>query len=218
MLRVGLTGGIGSGKSTVARIFAALGIPVYCADTASKQILARPTVRAQALLHFPEIAADPHYDASSFISFTQALGRVVFPAPEKLAILNALLHPLVFADCDAWFERLTQGEAPACDTPASMQGADAGLTVPYAIVEAAILLECGLYKRMDKIIDVTCPETVQIRRACRRDGTTEDAVRARIARQWPAERRRPYADFVIENDDRQSVLAAVLEIDRQLRA
>lgn len=198
MIRVGLTGGIGSGKSTVARIFAALGIPVYGADSASKRILARADVRAQVLSRFPDIEADPDFSPDSFLAFTRALARLVFPAPERLAALNGLLHPLVFADCDAWLTKQAQGDAP------------------YAIVEAAILLESGLYKRMDRIISVECPVEIQIQRACRRDGVTEDMVRARLARQWSAEQRRPYADFVIENDGRQSVLAAVLDIDRQL--
>lgn len=198
MIRVGLTGGIGSGKSTVARIFAALGIPVYGADMASKRILARADVRAQVLSRFPDIEADPDFSPDSFLAFTRALARLVFPAPERLAALNGLLHPLVFADCDAWLAKQAQGDAP------------------YAIVEAAILLESGLYKRMDRIISVECPVEIQIQRACRRDGVTEDMVRARLARQWSTEQRRPYADFVIENDGRQSVLAAVLDIDRQL--
>lgn len=204
MIRVGLTGGIGSGKSTVARIFAALGIPVYGADTASKRILARADVRAQVLSLFPEIESDPDFSPDSFLSFKQALARLVFPAPERLAALNGLLHPLVFADCEAWLQKQAQGDGTALSRP------------PYAVVEAAILLESGLYKQMERIISVECPVEIQIQRACRRDGVTEDLVKARLARQWSAEQRRPYADFVIENDGRQSVLAAVLDIDRQL--
>lgn len=203
MIRVGLTGGIGSGKSTVARIFAALGIPVYYADTAAKRILASAEVRAQALALFPEIKADPDFISDSFPAFTRALGRLVFPSPQRLAALNGLLHPLVFADCAAWLER-------------QAQGAD-GFSPAYALVEAAILLESGLYKSMDKIVSVECPVEMQIQRACLRDGVTEDMIRARLARQWSAEQRRPYVDFIIDNDGRQSVLAAVLEIDRQLR-
>lgn len=204
MIRVGLTGGIGSGKSTVARIFAALGIPVYGADTASKRILACADVRAQVLSLFPEIESDPDFFPDSFLSFKQALARLVFPAPERLAALNGLLHPLVFADCEAWLQKQAQGDGTALSRP------------PYAVVEAAILLESGLYKQMECIISVECPVEIQIQRACRRDGVTEDMVKARLARQWSAEQRRPYADFVIENDGRQSVLAAVLDIDRQL--
>ena len=204
MIRVGLTGGIGSGKSTVARIFAALGIPVYGADTASKRILARADVRAQVLSLFPEIESVPDFSPDSFLSFKQALARLVFPAPERLAALNGLLHPLVFADCEAWLQKQAQGDGTALSRP------------PYAVVEAAILLESGLYKQMERIISVECPVEIQIQRACRRDGVTEDMVKARLARQWSAEQRRPYADFVIENDGRQSVLAAVLDIDRQL--
>lgn len=202
MIRVGLTGGIGSGKSTVARIFAALGIPVYCADSASKQILASAEVRAQALALFPEIKAAPDFSPDSFPAFTRALGRIVFASPERLALLNGLLHPLVFAHCEAWLER------QAMTLPAP----------PYALVEAAILLESGLHKNMDKIVSVECPVEIQIERACRRDGVSEAMIRDRLARQWSAEQRRPYADFIIENDGKQSVLAAVLEIDRQLRA
>lgn len=213
MIRVGLTGGIGSGKSTVARVFAALGIPVYCADSASKQILASAEVRAQALALFPEIKADPDFSPDSFPAFTRALGRIVFASPERLAVLNGLLHPLVFAHCEAWLERQAQEAELTAGTAASGHR-----RTPYALVEAAILLESGLYQNMDKIISVECPVEIQIERACRRDGASEDMIRARLSRQWSAEQRRPYADFIIENDGKQSVLAAVLEIDRQLRA
>ncbi|MDE7150254.1 MAG: dephospho-CoA kinase [Bacteroidales bacterium] len=186
----------------MARIFTALGIPVYYADAAAKRILASAEVRAQALALFPEIKADPDFIPDSFPAFTRALGRLVFPSPQRLAALNGLLHPLVFVDCTAWLERQAQGTD--------------GFS-PYALVEAAILLESGLYKFMDKIVSVECPVEMQIQRACLRDGTSEDMIRARLARQWSAEQRRPYADFVIENDGCQSVLAAVLEIDRQLQ-
>ena len=177
---------------------------MYGADTASKRILARADVRAQVLSLFPEIESDPDFSSDSFLSFKQALARLVFPAPERLAALNGLLHPLVFADCEAWLQKQAQGDGTALSRP------------PYAVVEAAILLESGLYKQMERIISVECPVEIQIQRACRRDGVTEDLVKARLARQWSAEQRRPYADFVIENDGRQSVLAAVLDIDRQL--
>lgn len=177
---------------------------MYGADTASKRILARADVRAQVLSLFPEIESDPDFSPDSFLSFKQALARLVFPAPERLAALNGLLHPLVFADCEAWLQKQAQGDGTALSRP------------PYAVVEAAILLESGLYKQMECIISVECPVEIQIQRACRRDGVTEDMVKARLARQWSAEQRRPYADFVIENDGRQSVLAAVLDIDRQL--
>ncbi len=210
MIRVGLTGGIGSGKSTVARVFAAFGIPVYCADTASKRILASPEVHARALALFPEIKADPDFTPGSFISFTRALGRIVFPSPQRLSVLNNLLHPLVFSDCETWLERQAQN--------ADLTSGPDGRRPPYAMVEAAILLESGLYKNMDKIISVECPVEMQIERAHRRDGVSEDMIRARLARQWSAEQRRPYADFIIENDGRQSVLAAVRAIDLQLRA
>lgn len=210
MIRVGLTGGIGSGKSTVARIFSALGIPVYFADTASKQILARPETRAEILRSFPEIMAAPDFSPDSFLSLTRVLGRIVFASPERLAVLNGLLHPLVFEDCEAWLRRQAETE------PVWTAGTD-GRRPPYALVEAAILLESGLYKNMDKIISVECPVEIQIERACRRDGVSEDMIRDRLSRQWSAAQRRPYADFIIENDGRQSVLAAVLSIDRQLQ-
>lgn len=202
MIRVGLTGGIGSGKSTVARIFAALGIPVYFADTASKRILSQEAVQAQVRQLFPDIETDPDFVPDSFESFTKILGRKVFASPTRLAELNALLHPRVFDDCEAWLERMACGEnAP-----------------PYALVEAAILIECGLSERMDKVICVETPEALQIKRTMKRDGLSEEAVRHRLSRQCSNEQRRRYADFIIRNDDQESVLAAVLSIDRQLRA
>ncbi len=200
MIRVGLTGGIGSGKSTVARIFAALGIPVYFADTASKRILAQEKVQAQVRRLFPEIEAEKDFVPNSFESFTKILGRIVFASPKRLSALNALLHPLVFDDCEAWFEQVARGENI------------------YALVEAAILLESGLYQYVDKIICVETPAALQIKRTMDRDGLQEEAVKDRLLRQWTNEQRRDYADFIILNNDQESVLAAVLSIDRQLRA
>lgn len=227
MIRVGLTGGIGSGKSTVARIFAALGIPVYFADTASKRILSQEAVQTQVRQLFPDIETEPDFVPNSFESFTKILGRKVFASPTRLAELNALLHPKVFDDCEAWLERMACGgkadgtDDAACGGSTGVGHATCGKHLnasPYALVEAAILIECGLGERMDKVICVETPEALQIKRTMKRDGLSEAAVKDRLLRQWSNEQRRKYADFIIRNNDRESVLAAVLSIDRFLRA
>lgn len=218
MIRVGLTGGIGSGKSTVARIFAALGIPVYFADTASKRILSQEAVQAQVRQLFPDIETEPDFVPDSFESFTKILGRKVFASPTRLAELNALLHPRVFDDCEAWLERMACSATCSAACGGEADGTACGENAPpYALVEAAILIECGLSQRMDQIICVETPEALQIKRTMKRDGLSEAAVKDRLLRQWSNEQRRKYADFIIRNDDQESVLAAVLSIDRQLR-
>lgn len=199
MLRVGLTGGIGSGKSTVSRIFSTLGIPVYTADTASKQILSRPSVKTLVLQAFPEIISAPSFSNISFTAFTQALGSIVFSKPEKLSTLNNILHPLVIEDCERWFASAKVKSSP------------------YSIVEAAILIESGLYKKMDKIIDVESSISLQIKRTVLRDNCSEEEVKNRLKNQLSPEQRIKHSDFIIYNNEENPLLEEILHIDSVLR-
>ncbi|MCH5244171.1 MAG: dephospho-CoA kinase [Lentimicrobiaceae bacterium] len=188
MLRIGLTGGMGCGKSTIAHIFSVLGIPVYHADERAKCISQSPQVREQIAQLFGQEAANDK----------RKLASLVFADSEKLAQLNALVHPLVFEDMEAWFKDLKNEP-------------------PYALVEAAILFESGMAEMFDAVIDVEAPVQEQIERCMARDRCTEAEVKARLARQLSAQERQKRSRFTIQNASHQPVLDKVLDIDRQLR-
>ncbi len=194
MKRVGLTGGIGSGKSTVARIFQSLGIPVYFADERGKYLLDHDIELKDAVSAafgqeiYPEGRLDP-----------KALGAVVFQDPERLKELNALVHPAVGRDYRAWCEA-TLTEA-----------------IPFTIKEAAILFETGGYKEMDETIVVSAPEELRVARVMERDGVEEEAVRARMERQWPEGDKVMLADYVIVNDGENSLIEQVVELWKVLQ-
>lgn len=192
MLKIGLTGGMGCGKSVVAHIFSSLGVAVYDADSRAKEISALPSTRAAIAALFGEEAARNR----------KVLADNVFADPEALARLNALLHPLVMEDCRKWFEDLaSRGDYAA----------------PYAVAEAAILFESGMERVFDYIITVEAPQEVQIARAMKRDGSTRQQVLARLSRQLPSEIRREKADSVLLNDSIHPILPDVLHLDKEFR-
>ena len=191
-MKIGLTGGIGSGKSTVARIFEVLGIPVYYADDRAKQLMTEdPDLVAAVSGLFGKEAY--HEDGTLNRAHIASLA---FTDPALLKKLEALVHPAVARDGERWYE--------------------ASQDAPYAIKEAALLFESGSYKALDKIIVVTAPQDLRIERVIRRDGTTREAVESRIARQMPEEEKIALADFVIVNDGSQSLIRQVWDIHKQL--
>lgn len=191
MIKVGLTGNIGSGKTTVASIFQALDIPVYHADVEAKKFLEKPEVvsRIQALFG-EKVISERKIDR-------RALAGVVFSDEAKLNQLNQLIHPFVEADYRKW-----------CESHANDS---------YTVQEAAILVESGFCKMMDKVVVVAAPQEVRMERILQRDGTTRNEVENRMKRQMPEQELRKYADFVIENDDKQLVIPQVLKIHETLK-
>lgn len=191
MLRIGLTGGMGCGKSTIAHIFSALGIPVYDADSRAKILSSSDEIRQVIARNFGQEAANDR----------KILAGIVFRDSGRLARLNAIVHPPLLEDCRNWFDRISrQTEPPA-----------------YAIAEAAILFESDMDKLFDYVITVEAPEYDQIERCLQRDGCSREDILSRLSRQLPGEKRRAKADFVIENARNQAVLGKVLELDRELR-
>ncbi len=191
MIKVGLTGGIGSGKSTVARIFITLGAPVFHADEESRALLKGTGVRDQIeLLLGKEI-----HDGNGNINRSK-VAAIVFANPEKLAALNAILHPLVREKFNAFCEQHKNS--------------------PYVIEEAAILFESGAYKNVNKIITVECGEGKRIQRVMERDKASENAVKLRVSRQMSDAERRERSDFVIINDESELVIPQVLDIHKLL--
>ena len=192
MIKVGLTGGMGSGKTTVAKIFENLGIPVYYADLEAKRLMVEDASLVEAI---KELFGEEAYDANGLLNRTFIAQRA-FPEPELLKKLEALVHPAVLRDGERWHE--------------------AQLGVPYTIKEAALLFESGSYRQLDKVITVFAPLELRIARVMARDKSAREDVEARIARQMPEEEKLKLADFVVYNDGSRSLIAQVWEIHKEL--
>lgn len=190
-MQIGLTGGIGSGKSTVAKVFELLHVPVYYADNRSKYILQNNSLVKEKLR---EYWGEIIFDSAGNID-TKALAEIVFKNEAELQKLNALLHPLVADDYNKWL---------------SLQNC------AFVIKEAAILVESGSYKACDKIIVVSVPEALAIERVKSRDNVSEEQVKARMSKQMPNDEKIKYADFVIENDGIKMLIPQIIEIHRKL--
>lgn len=180
---VGITGGIGSGKSTVSAVLLEMGYPVYNADERAKELLnSSADLKSAITAEFgDEIYADGILDRA-------ALAAQVFNDREKLAKLNALVHPAVAKDFYAW--RSAQ-------------------TAPAAFKEAAILFESGADKGVDEVVLVSAPEEVRVFRVMARDGVSADEVKSRIANQWNEERKRELADHEVVNDGQTLVIPQI---------
>ena len=194
ILKVGITGGIGSGKTTVCRVFETLGIPVYYADSQARQLMVsdpRLVAGVKALFGARAYLKDGTLNRP-FIA------KQVFNNKEKLQQLNSLVHPAVAEDGVRWH----------C----------AQENVPYTLKEAALLFESGNYKQLDKVITVFAPEELRIRRVMERDQISAGEVRARMDKQMVEEEKIKRSDFVIYNDEEHSLIQQVLDIHRTLLA
>lgn len=188
-LKVGITGGIGVGKSLVCRIFKVLGIPVFNADAVAKTIMEDDAALRSAL-----VAAFGENSYGSDGKLDRGyLAKTVFNDEKKLKQLNALVHPAVIRAGEEW---------------AALQSS------PYTIKEAALLFESGSYKLLDYSVLVTAPETLRIARVMTRDSVSEEQVRSRMAKQLPDEQKIPLADFVVVNDGSQSLIQQVIQLHR----
>lgn len=188
MKTLGVTGGIGSGKTTVCGIFKELGAWIFSADDEAKRLMLEADVRREIIDAF----GTESYDSEGNLN-RKYLAETVFHDDDAIRRINGIVHPRVFQS----FERMR--------TKAEDEGA------PLLVHEAAILYESGGDKHVDAVAVVDAPEEVRIRRVMERDGSTEAAVRARIENQWPAEELRTRADFVIQNDGEESALLAQVE-------
>ena len=190
-MKVGITGGIGAGKSIVTKIFMSLGIPVYNADEAAKRLMSTNSKLRNELQHlfgveiFP---VDEDFDRKK-------LASIVFNNPELLQQLNQLVHPAVGDDYQEWQQKQT---------------------AHYTLREAAILYESGTHIDLDAVIMVDAPERIRIERIKERDGRSEDEIRAILKRQWPSEKIRERATFIIDNDEIHAVIPQALQIHQQL--
>jgi len=183
---IGLTGGIGSGKSTVASYIASKGIPVYIADEAAKKIMNRKSVVSEVSSIFSENVLDEKNKLDR-----KKIASVVFSNPEKLSELNAIIHPKVKRHFTNWLKRNKEH--------------------PFIIKEVAILFETGGDKDCDAVILVTAPEKLRIQRTIRRDNTDELSVRERIKNQLSDEIKKKSSNFIINNVELENTL---LEVDK----
>lgn len=192
MITVGLTGGIGSGKTTVAKVFELLGVPVFYADDVAKNIYREEDIR--------EILTS-RYQGDIYTGGVLNRGRlasIIFNDPGEKAFIESLIHPRVGDKYRLW-KKEHSAEA-------------------YIIREAAILIESGAHKDCDQIILVTAPESMRIQRVVQRDGSMEEAVRKRMSLQWTDEQRSLFATQIWANDNRFPLLETILLFDNRLRA
>lgn len=192
VLKVGLTGGIGSGKSTVAQIFEVLGIPVYYADIEAKKLMNDNTELKKAIIEkFGKEAYTNEVLNRKYIS------SIVFSDPLKLELLNSIVHPATKKDGENWMHRQQ--------------------TV-YAIHEAALIFEANVSDRLDYVIGVSSPQELRIKRAMERDHVTRDEILMRMTKQLDEKIKMSKCDFVIINDEQQLVIPQVLELHEKLVA
>ena len=188
MLKIGITGNIGSGKTTVSKLFEILGVPVFYADDAAKKVMTHDPVLVAQLKEA--------FGAGSFFS-DGALNRkhiadIVFKDETQLRLLNSLVHPAVFRAFDQW--------------AANFKNA------PYVLKEAALLFESESYKMCDQTILVTAPLELRIKRVMQRDGLQRADILNRENKQFTEEKKKTLANFIIKNDDTELVIPQVLEL------
>jgi dephospho-CoA kinase len=191
MLKVGITGGIGSGKTLVCSVFEKLGIPVYSADARAKELIG---TRGQLQESIKELFGDEAFIKGEYNR--PFIASKVFENKSLLERTNHLIHPAVARDFQQWLQ--TMGH------------------YPYVLHEAAILVESGSHKLMDHIIFIDAPRDLRIRRVMDRDGVEREKVISRMKNQLPADKIRPIADWTIDNEEKKLILPQILSIHKQL--
>jgi len=189
MLRIGITGGIGSGKSTVSKIFEVLGIPVYYADDASKRLMNEDEELKEKLRS--TFGDETYVDGQLDRAYVAA---IVFNDPGKLVLLNSIMHPATIKDAEKWMLRQT---------------------TPYAIKEAALIFESGSQEYLDKVIGVYAPVAVRIHRVMQRDNVTREEVLSRMNKQIDEDMKMRLCDYVITNNEQELLIPQVIELHKK---
>ncbi len=190
--KIGITGGIGSGKTLVCSIFASMGIPIYNADERAKWLMQNHQPLKEEII---KAFGSEVYNGDGALQ-NAVLAQKVFGNKAQLEILNGLVHPAVAKDGQTWQEQHQHA--------------------PYTIKEAALLYESGSYKSLDKIIVVAAPESIRIERVLKRNTTSVEEIKKRMAYQMPEEEKISRADYVLVNDGQTPLLKQVLELHKVL--
>jgi dephospho-CoA kinase len=189
MLKIGITGGIGSGKTTICKVFETLGIPVFYADTVAKEIM----VSDDILVNGVKAAFGQESYTDQGLLNNKHIAAIVFNNAQELAKLNELVHPAVFRAFDNWVKLVPP-------------------SVPYILKEAALLFESGSYKMCDQNILVVAPEEIRLKRVMQRDGVTAEQVKARMDKQLPDVEKIKLADHIINNNETDSLIIQVTRL------
>lgn len=192
MKQIGLTGGIGSGKSTVAKLFELIGIPVFDSDLEARKIMETNTDVVEKI---KEMVGSYSYFENGKLNAT-LVAEKIFTIPEKLTVINALVHPKVRLAYQIWVNQQNSN---------------------YVISEAAILIESGRYQDLDALICVNAPESIRIQRVMQRSKLSRSAVMQRIHHQMKEDERAPYCNYTINNNDTQAIIPQVLAIHHQIQ-
>jgi len=188
MLKIGITGNIGSGKTTVSKIFEVLGVPVFYADDEAKRVMVNDAILIAELKQ--AFGAQSYFEDGTLNR--KHIAGIVFNNEAELKKLNAIVHPAVFRAFDNWVPRFKNA--------------------PYVLKEAALLFESSSYKMCDKSIIVTAPLELRIERVTLRDGFSRDEILNREARQFSEEKKLQLADYAIKNDNSELVIPQVLAL------
>lgn len=191
-LTIGITGGIGSGKSTICKVFKLLGVPVFEADQVAKAIINSNAEIRNGLI---ELFGSDIYESSNRIN-RKMLASLIFKDDNLLQKVNQLIHPEVRKEFDFWKKQQNQS---------------------YVIHEAAILFESGFYKMMDYTILVSAPEAMRIERVSKRDNVSRDLVKQRINKQFTDEEKRQLSNIELVNDNKNLLIPKILEIDKKIK-
>lgn len=192
MIKLGITGGIGSGKTVVSEIFRVMDIPVFDADTEAKKLNdTSSVVRGKLTSHFGEdLYSDGILDKKKF-------AQIIFSSEENTRIANSIIHPELAKEYNKW--------------------ADAHMHHPFTVIDAALLLEAGYNRFVDKVITVLSPENLRVERVQKRDNLSLEQIEARMSKQMSNEEKIRLSDFLIYNDNKHSLLLQVNEVLHKLR-
>lgn len=191
MLKIGITGGIGSGKTTVCKVFELLGIPVFYADDVAKAVMQSDDQLKQEILNAFGIES---YSTNGLLN-RPYIASIVFKDANKLNKLNSIVHPAVFRAFDKWIEEHSNA--------------------PYILKEAALLFESESYKMCDQSLLVISPEATRIDRIKARDHISEEEIKLRMDRQFTDEQKVKLANYVLLNDENQLLIPQILELHQQ---